>query len=96
MSGLEKKLRISLIFLSCSVGDLFVDINYTIFYDKEELMEDLLRSREKFYHCKYIVYAIILTKIVQLYCTSDLRKYKRGNMRNGTGRLSSKWHQVEE
>ena len=48
MSGLEKKLRISLIFLSCSVGDLFVDINYTIFYDKEELMEDLLRSREKF------------------------------------------------
>ena len=34
--------------LSCSVGDLFVAINYTIFYDKEELMEDILRSREKF------------------------------------------------
>ena len=36
---------------SCSVGDLFVDVNYTTFDAKEELFEDLLRSREKCYHC---------------------------------------------
>ena len=38
----------------CSVDDLFVDINYTTFDDKEELLEGLLSSREKFYLCKGI------------------------------------------
>ena len=76
MSGLEKKLRISLIFLSCSVGDLFVDINYTTFDDKEELLKELLRPRGKFYLCKYIVYDILPPKVVQLCCTSDIREYK--------------------
>ena len=38
--------------LSFSVGDLFVDISYTTFDDKEELMEEILRSREKCNHGK--------------------------------------------
>ena len=59
----DKKLDI----FSCSVGDLFVDINYTKFYDKEESLEGLLRSREKCYRFKDIVYDIIPPKIVQLY-----------------------------
>ena len=29
--------------LSFSVGDLFVDINYTTFYDREELLEVIFR-----------------------------------------------------
>ena len=39
-------------------------------------MEDLLRSRAKCNCCKDIVYDILLPKIVQLYCTSYIRKYK--------------------
>ena len=50
-------------------------------------MEDLLRSRDKFYHYKYIVYAIILTKIVQLYCSSDLNKYTWGKYENGNSQI---------
>ena len=38
--------------LSCSVGDLFVNINNTTFDDKEELMEEILRLREKCNHGK--------------------------------------------
>ena len=74
-------------FFNCSVGDLFVDINYTTFDDKEELLEELLRSRDKCYCCKDIIYEILPPKVVQLYCNSDLSKYKRGKMRMGTGRL---------
>ena len=59
----EKKLAI----FSCSVGDLFLDVNYTTFDDKEKLLEEILRSREKFYRCKDIVYDIFPPKIVQLY-----------------------------
>ena len=33
------------------------------------------------YHCKDIVYDILTPKIVQLYCASDLRKFKRGKIR---------------
>ena len=76
--------------LSCSVGDLFVVVNYTIFDDKEELMEDILKSREKYYCCKDISYSMLLPKIVQLCCTSYPRKYKWGGMRMGTGRLKQK------
>ena len=68
--------------LSCSVDALFVDINYTICDYKEELLEEVLRSMEKFYRCKDIVYDILPPKIVQLYWTSDLRKYKRGKDEN--------------
>ena len=50
-------------------------------------MEELLMSIEKFYCCKDIVYDILPSKIVQLCCTSDLRKYKWENMRMGTGIL---------
>ena len=41
-----------------------------------------MRSIYKFYCCKDIVYDILPPKIVQLYCTSDLRKYKRGKYEN--------------
>ena len=68
--------------LSCSVDALFVDINYTICDYKEELLEEVLRSMEKFYRCKDIVYDILPPKIVQVYCTSDLRKYKWGKYEN--------------
>ena len=37
--------------LSWSVGDLFVVVDYTTFYEKEELLEDILRSRDKCYRC---------------------------------------------
>ena len=43
---------------------------------REEILVKLLRSREKCYRFKDIFYDIILPKIVQLYCTSDLIKYK--------------------
>ena len=60
------------------VGDLFVDINYNTFDDKEELLKELLRSREKYYRCKDVVYDILPPKIVQLYCISDISKCKWG------------------
>ena len=47
-------------FLNCSVGALSVDINYTTFYYKEEILEEILKSRDKCYCCKYIVYGILL------------------------------------
>ena len=50
--------------LSCSVGVLFVGINYTAFDRKEGLLEEILRSREISYHYKDIVYAILPPKIV--------------------------------
>ena len=50
------------------VGDLFIDINYTIFYDKGGILEDILSSRDKYYRCKDIVYEILPPKVVQLYC----------------------------
>ena len=46
-------------------------------------MEEIFRSIEKIYRCKYIVSDILQPKIVQLYFTSDLRKYKRGKYENG-------------
>ena len=51
---------------SCSVGDLFVDINYTAFDDKEELLEEFLRSREECYRFKDNVSENFTPKIVQL------------------------------
>ena len=45
--------------LSCSVGALSVDNNYTTFYYKEEILEEILKSREKCYCCKDIFYGII-------------------------------------
>ena len=78
--------------LSRRFGGLFVGINYNAFDEKEEPLEEFLKSRDKFCHCKDIVYDIILPKIAQLYCTSDQRKYKWVNMRMGTGRLK---HQME-
>ena len=45
-------------------------------------MEELLGSIKKFYRCKDIVYVILLPKIIQLYCTWDIRKYKWGNNNN--------------
>ena len=52
-------------------------------------MEDILRPREKFYRFKDIVYDILPPKIVQLYCTSDLRKYKRGKDDNGNRKIKT-------
>ena len=75
---------------SYSVGDLFVDIIYTKFNDKKEFLEYILRSRQKFYCCRDIVYDILPPKVVQLYCTPDLSKYKQGKMRMGTVRLRQK------
>ena len=75
---------------SCIVGDLFIDSNYTIFDDKEELLEDILRSIDKCHRCKDIVYKILPQKIVQLYCTSDLSEYKWVKMIMVTGRLKQK------
>ena len=46
-------------------------------------MEEIFWSREKFYCFNNVVYVILPHKIVQLYCTSDLRKYKRGKYENG-------------
>ena len=42
-----------------------------------------MRLREKYYHCKESVYAILPPKIVQLYCNSDIRKYKWAKYDNG-------------
>ena len=56
--------------LRCSVGDLFVDINYITFDEKEELMEEILSSREKRHRCKDIVYGILHTK----QCNSNARQ----------------------
>ena len=52
-------------------------------------MEELLSSTNKFYCCKDIVYDIIPPKIVQLYCTSDLRKYKWGKDENGKRQIKT-------
>ena len=73
----------------CSVDDLFVDINYTTFDDKEELLEGLLSSREKFYLCKGIFYEIIPPKIVQLYLTSDLSQYNWVKDENGNRQIKT-------
>ena len=61
-SEVEKNLDI----FSFSVGGLFVDIIYTTFDDREDNLDKLLRSREKFYRFKDIVYEILPLKIVQL------------------------------
>ena len=58
--------------LSCSFGDLFFDINYITFDDKEELMKEILSSREKCYRCKDIVYEILPPKIVQPYIRCNI------------------------
>ena len=72
-----------------SVGDLFVDINYTTFDDKGELLQELLRSRYKCDRCKDIFYEILPPKIVQLYSTSDPRKHKRGKYENGNRKIKT-------
>ena len=46
-------------------------------------------SMDKFYHCKDIIYDILPPKIVQLYYTSDLRKYKRGKDENGNRHIKT-------
>ena len=48
-----------------------------------------MRSIEKFYYFKDIVYDILPPKIVQLYCTSDLSKYKRGKYDNGNRQIKT-------
>ena len=53
-------------------------------------MEEILRSIDKFYCCKDIVYDILPPKILQLYFTLDLRKYKCGGVRMVTGILEHK------
>ena len=50
-------------------------------------MENILRSKEKCYRCKDIFYDILPPKIVQLYCTSDLRKYIWGKYENGNSQI---------
>ena len=50
-------------------------------------MGDILRSIEKFYCCKDIVFDILPPKIVQLYFTSYLRKYKKGKYDNGNRQI---------
>ena len=52
--------------LSCSVDDLFYDINYTTFNGKEKVTQEFLSSREKYYRCKDIVYDIVPPKTVLL------------------------------
>ena len=53
-------------------------------------MEELLRSRNKFYRCKDIVCDILPPKIVQRYCTSDLSKYKwEGGGENGNRQIKT-------
>ena len=52
-------------------------------------MKDILRSIEIFYRCKDIVYDILPLKIVQLYCTSDLMKYKWGKDENGNRKIKT-------
>ena len=52
-------------------------------------MEELLRSIEKCYRCKEIVYDILPPKIVQLYCNSDLSKYKRGKYENEKSQIKT-------
>ena len=48
-----------------------------------------MRSREKCYRCNDIVYDILPPKIVQLYCTSDLSKYKWGSYENGNRQVKT-------
>ena len=52
-------------------------------------MEDILSSRYKSYHFKYIVYHILPPKIVQLCCTSYLRKYKWVKDENGNKHIKT-------
>ena len=66
--------------LSCSVGNLFDDIIYNAFDDKDELMEELLRSIVKCYRCKDIAYDILPPKILKIYYTLYLKKYKWGRV----------------
>ena len=53
------------------------------------MIEKILRSVEKIYHCKDNVYDILPTKIVQLYCTSDPRKYKWVKDGNGNRHIKT-------
>ena len=46
-------------------------------------MENHLISTDKCYCCKCIVYDILPPKIVQVYCTSDLRRKQWGKYDNG-------------
>ena len=48
-----------------------------------------MRSRGKFYRCKDIIYDIIPPKIVQLYRTSNLRKYTWGKCENGDRQIKT-------
>ena len=52
-------------------------------------MERILRSKDTHNCCKDIVYDILPPKIVQLYCTSDPRKYKRGKYDNGNRKIKT-------
>ena len=45
-------------------------------------------SIETFYCCKDIIYEILPPKILQLYCTLDIRKYKRGKDDNGNRQIN--------
>ena len=68
MVGIEVENKPNL--LSCSFGGLFVDINHTTFDYKEELMEELLSSREKYYHCGDVVFDINIWGKVLIIMTS--------------------------
>ena len=47
------------------------------------------RSKNKFDCLKDIVYDILPPKIVKLYCTSDIRKYKWENDENGKRQIKT-------
>ena len=84
MSGLEQKLRRSLIFL---VGVLVIYLLILItlnFMTRRDLCRRFSgqQIRYKFYRCEYIVYDILPLKILQLYCTLDLMKYTWGKDEN--------------
>ena len=56
--------------LSCSDGGLFFDMNYTTFDYKKDFLEDILRSRQKYYRLKDIVYDINVKRKVLMILTS--------------------------